>query len=351
MRVDDFDFELPPAAIAQEPRPRGTSRLLYLPSEGGTRHLSVADLPEILRAGDLLVVNDTRVIPSRLFGQAAGSSAAVEVFLVEPSPAGDAAEWIALTRPGKRSRPGMKIAFEGLAAEVLATRGDGSRLLRFSEDPRPHLERLGHVPLPPYIARPDTVADRERYQTVYARSEGAVAAPTAGLHFTPEILAALAAKEVETATLTLHVGLGTFKPMKVEEIAEHRMDAERYEVPAATAEAVERTRRRGGRVVAVGTTATRTLETVATEGGKIAPGSGRTDIFLTPGYPFQVVDVLLTNFHLPRSTLLLLVSAFAGRERILAAYQEAIATGYLFYSYGDAMLLERQRSGIVPSQG
>jgi S-adenosylmethionine:tRNA ribosyltransferase-isomerase len=344
MRVDDFDFELPPGAIAQEARPRGKSRLLHLPAEGALHHRSVADLPEILAPGDLVVLNDTRVIPSRLFGRAPGGGD-VEVFLVEPDAGGDPARWVALTRPGKRSRPGMLISFEGLEGEVVATREDGSRVLQFSEDPRPHLPRLGHVPLPPYIARPDTAADRERYQTVYARADGAVAAPTAGLHFTPEILAALAAKGVETTTLTLHVGLGTFKPMKVAVVEEHRMDSERYEVPAAAAEAIARARARGGRVVAVGTTATRTLETVALDGGLIAPGSGRADIFITPGFAFRVVDVLLTNFHLPRSTLLLLVSAFAGRERILAAYREAIAAGYLIYSYGDAMLLERRPPG------
>lgn len=342
MRVDDFDFELPPEAIAQEPRPRGTSRLVHLPADGPLRHRSVADLPEILLPGDLLVLNDTRVIPSRLFGRREPGGGGIEVLLVEPAQGGDPACWLALTKPGRKSRPGVRIAFGGLEAEVVATRDDGSRVLQFSEDPRPHLERLGHMPLPPYIARPDSAADRERYQTVYARQDGAVAAPTAGLHFTPEILAALQAKGVETATLTLHVGLGTFKPMKVEVVEEHRMDAERYEVPAAAAAAIARARERGGRVVAVGTTATRTLETVAAGGGLIAPGSGRTAIFITPGFPFQVVDVLLTNFHLPRSTLLLLVSAFAGRERILAAYQEAIAAGYLFYSYGDAMLLERR---------
>ncbi len=344
MRVDDFDFQLPPEAIAQEPRPRGQSRLLHLAAEGPARHRAGADLPEILAPGDLLVLNDTRVIPSRLFGRREPGGGEVEVLLVEPAPDGDPAEWIALTRPGRKSRPGSRLEFGGLAAEVIAAREDGSRVLRFSEDPRPHLERLGHMPLPPYIDRADTPADRERYQTVYSAKDGAVAAPTAGLHFTPEILAALAARGVAATTLTLHVGLGTFKPMKVDQVADHRMDAERYEVPPAAAEAIALARRRGGRVVAVGTTATRTLETVATVGGQISPGSGRTDIFITPGFDFRVVDVLLTNFHLPRSTLLLLVSAFAGRDRILAAYAEALREGYRFYSYGDAMLLERSRS-------
>lgn len=354
MRVDDFDFELPPEAIAQEPRPRGESRLLRLAASGAARHRRVADLPEILSPGDLLVLNDTRVIPSRLFGRREPGGGQLEVLLVEPAPDGDPARWIALTRPGRKSRAGARILFDGLAAEVEDTRADGSRLLRFSEDPRPHLDRLGHMPLPPYIERGDTPADRERYQTVYSAKDGAVAAPTAGLHFTAGILEALAAKGIETTTLTLHVGLGTFKPMKVDQVADHRMDAERYEVPAAAAEAVARARARGGRVVAVGTTATRTLETVATGGGQIAAGSGRTDIFITPGFDFRVVDALLTNFHLPRSTLLLLVSAFAGRETILAAYAEALREGYRFYSYGDAMLLERGRHrapGTAPPAG
>ena len=345
MRVDDFDFVLPPEAIAQEPRPRGESRLLHLAAAGSARHRSVADLPAILAPGDLVVLNDTRVIPSRLFARREPGGGEVEVLLVEPAPGGDATRWIALTRPGRKSRPGTQLVFDGLSAEVEQALEGGSRIVRFSEDPRPHLERLGHMPLPPYIQRPDGAADRERYQTVYSSKEGAIAAPTAGLHFTGAILDALAERGIETTAITLHVGLGTFKPMKVAEVADHRMDAERYEVPAAAAAAVARTRERGGRVVAVGTTATRTLETVATGDGQIAPGSGRTSIFITPGFSFQVVDVLLTNFHLPRSTLLLLVSAFAGRERILAAYAEAIAAGYRFYSYGDAMLLERSALG------
>lgn len=341
MRVDDFDFELPPEAIAQEPRPRGSSRLLRLAALGAARHRGIADLPEILHPGDLLVLNDTRVIPSRLFGQRQSGGGEVEVLLVEQAPGEDPRRWLALTRPGKKSRPGTRIVFEGLEAEVKAAHEDGSRTLRFSEDPAPHLEHLGHMPLPPYIQRSDTAADRERYQTVYSKKAGAIAAPTAGLHFTQEILAALAAKGIETTTLTLHVGLGTFKPMKVDKVEDHRMDAERYEVPEAAAEAVARTRKRGGRVVAVGTTATRTLESVAIGKGEIEPGSGRTALFITPGYELQVVDALLTNFHLPRSTLLLLVSAFAGRDTILEAYAEAIREGYRFYSYGDAMLIER----------
>jgi S-adenosylmethionine:tRNA ribosyltransferase-isomerase len=341
MRVDDFDFVLPPEAIAQEPRPRGESRLLRLAAHGAERHRRVADLPEILRPGDLLVLNDTRVIPSRLFGTRAPGGGEVELLLVEPAAGGDPRRWIALTKPGRKTRTGAKISFPGLEAEVEATREDGSRIVVFSEDPWPHLERLGHMPLPPYIERSDTAADRERYQTVYSAAPGAIAAPTAGLHFTREILDALARRGVESTTLTLHVGLGTFKPMKAQDVEDHVMEAERYEVPPSAADAVARTRARGGRVVAVGTTATRTLETVADGGGLISPGSGRTALFITPGFEFRVVDALLTNFHLPRSTLLLLVSAFAGREAILAAYEEAIREGYRFYSYGDAMLLER----------
>ena len=231
---------------------------------------------------------------------------------------------------------------EGLAAEVVDKREDGRHLLRFTEPIEPHLDRLGHIPLPPYIHRPDTPEDRERYQTVYARQPGAVAAPTAGLHFTERLLEEIAAAGVEIARVTLHVGIGTFKPVDAERIEEHRMESERYEIGEETAEAIRRAREAGRRIVAVGTTVVRTLEGAAAAGnGEVRAGSGSTGIFITPGFDFQVVDALLTNFHLPRSTLLMLVSAFAGRERVLAAYAEAIREGYRFYSYGDAMLVER----------
>jgi S-adenosylmethionine:tRNA ribosyltransferase-isomerase len=343
VRTSDFDYELPTGAIAQHPAPRGDSRLLALDRAGPERHRRVRDLPALLAPGDLLVVNDTRVIPARLFGRRSGAAAGggrVEILLVERL---GEREWEALARPGRRVRPGTRIEFEtGLAAEVVATAEGGRRRLRFSEPVEGHLDRLGHVPLPPYIERPDEAADRERYQTIFARHPGAVAAPTAGLHFSEELLRDLAAGGIERAAVTLHVGIGTFRPVTAERIVEHRMDRERYEVPAETAAAIGRTRARGGRVVAVGTTVVRTLEAAALATGEVGAGAGATDLFITPGFRFQVVDVLLTNFHLPRSTLLMLVAAFAGSERTLAAYAEAIREGYRFYSYGDAMLAERR---------
>jgi len=258
----------------------------------------------------------------------------MEVLLVEKL--GDR-DWEALVRPGRRARPGTEIVFEGLSAEVVDKREDRYRL-RFSEPVEPHLDRLGHVPLPPYIHRPDEASDRERYQTVFARTPGAIAAPTAGLHFSEKLLEEIAAAGIDIARVTLHVGIGTFKPVSAERIEDHRMDRERYEVSEEAAEAI----RKAQRVVAVGTTVVRTLESAAIAGGgEVRPGSGATELFITPGFRFQVVDALLTNFHLPRSTLLMLVSAFAGRERMLAAYEEAVCEGYRFYSYGDAMFVER----------
>jgi S-adenosylmethionine:tRNA ribosyltransferase-isomerase len=337
--TSDFDYDLPPASIAQEPAPRGESRLLVLDRAGPERHARVRDLPRLLRSGDLLVLNDTRVIPARLHGRSAGGGK-IEILLVEP--VGER-EWDALVKPGRRARPGARFEIgEGLAAEVVDKREDGRHRLRFSEPIEPHLDRLGHIPLPPYIHRPDTDEDRERYQTVFARQPGAVAAPTAGLHFTAELLAEIAAAGVEIARVTLHVGIGTFKPVSAERIEEHRMERERYEIGEETAAALRRAREAGRRIVAVGTTVVRTLEGAALAGGgEIRAGDGATDLFITPGFRFQVVDALLTNFHLPRSTLLMLVSAFAGRERVLAAYAEAVREGYRFYSYGDAMLAER----------
>jgi S-adenosylmethionine:tRNA ribosyltransferase-isomerase len=288
-------------------------------------------------------LNDTRVIPARLFGRRLGAGEGrMEVLLVEKL---EDREWDALVRPGRRARPGTGISFDGLTAEVIAKREDGRYRIRFSGPVEPHLDRLGHVPLPPYIHRPDEVADRERYQTVFARQPGAIAAPTAGLHFSEDLLEEIAAAGMGIAKVTLHVGIGTFKPVTAESIEDHRMESERYEIGEETAEAVRRTRESGGRIVAVGTTVVRTLESaVLAGGGEVRPGSGSTDLFITPGFRFRVVDVLLTNFHLPRSTLLMLVSAFAGRERILAAYEEAVREGYRFYSYGDAMLAERLTS-------
>jgi S-adenosylmethionine:tRNA ribosyltransferase-isomerase len=331
--TSDFDYDLPAASIAQEASPRGESRLLVLDRTGPERHAWVRDLPGLLRPGDLLVLNDTRVIPARLFGRSAGGGR-MEVLLVERL---GEREWHALVKPGKRARPGASVDFdENLTAEVVGKNEDRYRL-RFSEPVEPHLERLGHIPLPPYIHRPDTPEDRERYQTVYARTPGAIAAPTAGLHFTEDLLKEIEEAGVGIARVTLHVGIGTFKPVSVERIEEHRMDRERYEIGEEAAEAI----RRAERVVAVGTTVVRTLESAAVGDREVRAGSGSTELFITPGFRFQVVDALLTNFHLPKSTLLMLVSAFAGRERVLAAYEEAVREGYRFYSYGDAMFAER----------
>jgi S-adenosylmethionine:tRNA ribosyltransferase-isomerase len=341
----DFSYELPPDRIAQEPAPRGEGRLLVLDADAPHRHRRVRDLPGLLRPDDLLVVNDTRVIPARIFGRVVGGET-IELLLLERMGAN---EWECLARPGRRARPGARLLFAtGLDAEVLNKLEDGRVWVRFAEPVEPHLERIGHVPLPPYIRRADEPADRERYQTVFARHPGAVAAPTAGLHFSPELLAALGARGVELRPITLHVGLGTFRPVTASEIEAHRMERERYAVSPESAAAIRAARDDGRRVVAVGTTVVRALEGAAAApgaGGEVAAGEGVTDLFITPGFRFQVVDVLMTNFHLPCSTLLMLVAAFAGRERVLAAYEEAIAGGYRFYSYGDAMLVERRRAG------
>ncbi|MEP7008966.1 MAG: tRNA preQ1(34) S-adenosylmethionine ribosyltransferase-isomerase QueA [Acidobacteriota bacterium] len=344
----DFDYELPEGAIAERPAPRGESRLLVLDRAEPERHARVRDLPGLLRPGDLVVVNDTRVIPARLFARRSGgeeSAFGIELLLVEKL--GERA-WEVLAKPGKRVRPGAVLDLgEGLSAEVVALRDDGRREVRFSAEVEPYLDRLGHVPLPPYIKRADDEADRERYQTVFAKHPGAIAAPTAGLHLSTEILAALGEAGIGLASVTLHVGIGTFKPVTADLVHEHRMERERWEIGEPTAAAIERTKRSGGRIVAIGTTVVRALESAAAEPdaqgstGEIRAGSGATRLFITPGYSFRAVDVLMTNFHLPCSTLLMLVSAFAGRERILAAYREAIDAGYRFYSYGDAMLVER----------
>lgn len=333
MLTRDFDYDLPAGSIAQEAAPRGESRLLVLDRTGPDRHARVRDLPRVLRPGDLLVLNDTRVIPARLYGRSAGGGR-MEILLVERL---GEREWEALVKPGKRARPGARIEFdEGLTAEVTGKSEDRYRLW-FSEPVEPHLERLGHIPLPPYIHRPDTLEDRERYQTVYARTPGAIAAPTAGLHFTEDLLREIEEAGVRIARVTLHVGIGTFKPVSVETIEEHRMDRERYEISEEAAAAIGSAKR----IVAVGTTVVRTLESAAIGDREVRAGSGSAELFITPGFRFQVVDALLTNFHLPRSTLLMLVSAFAGRERVLAAYEEAVREGYRFYSYGDAMFAER----------
>ena len=342
MRVDAFDFDLPRALIADRPvTPRDAARLLEV---GETlRDGMVRDLPGRLRPGDILVFNDTRVIPARLAGKR--GTANVEATL-HKRVAED--RWRAFARPARKLRPGDAIEFApGFSAEVLAKGEAGEVELRFNRSGpalMEALQRWGRVPLPPYIKRPADERDRVDYQTVFAREDGAVAAPTAGLHFTPELLAALDARGVLRTTVTLHVGAGTFLPVKVEDTRDHVMHAEIGEIGAAAAEAINRTRAAGGRVVAVGTTSLRLLETVADDSGRLSPFSGETTLFVTPGYRFKIVDLLLTNFHLPRSTLFMLVSAFAGLERMQAAYAHAKEKAYRFYSYGDCCLLHRERT-------
>ena len=343
--VKDFDYALPPELIAQTPlAERDASRLLVLPRRGGApAHRQIADLPSLLEPGDLLIANDARVIPARLHGHKRGSGGKVELLLVEPLAEGSLS-WLAMAGSSKPLRAGAVVEVAGERFEVLEARGGGEVVVRPSlsgQALQDFLERAGELPLPPYIERDAPEAyDRDRYQTVFARTPGAVAAPTAGLHFTPRLLAALAGRGVELAHLTLHVGPGTFLPVRVERTEDHRMHRERYQVPEATAEAHARCRERGGRAIAVGTTSLRTLEAAwdpATS--RLRPGPGATNLFITPGYELRAVDGLLTNFHLPKSTLFMLVSAVAGLERVLAAYREAIAQRYRFFSYGVAMLV------------
>ncbi len=362
LRVADFDFELPEELIAQQPpAERGTSRMLVLERNGtGLRDASFADLPSLLHAGDLLVLNDSRVIPARLFGRRANArgkqepSGQIEALLTSPDAEGN---WSALVKPGRKVRVGDRLEFPDAAgnvlldAEVIGHGEFGERLLRFAPvaDFYAALEAIGHMPLPPYIHRDDMNTDRERYQTVFAAQKGSVAAPTAGLHFTPGALAAIEARGVEIARVTLHVGLGTFATLRVERVDEIHLHRERYTLPATTAEALNRARAEGRRIVAVGTTAVRTLEHCAREAAgrevawKLAGHSGETSIFISPGYEFRLVSALLTNFHLPQSSLIMLVSAFAGadggRERVLAAYEHAVRERYRFFSYGDCMFL------------
>ena len=354
MRTAEFDYELPPGRVAQEPAPERTAaRMLVLDRAGGPlRHTRVRDLPGFLRAGDLLVLNDTRVIPARVRGRKAETGGRVELLMVkEVAPR----VWEALCRASRPPRVGSQLRFAGdrLTGRVVGHREDGRVLVAWdgAEPVTEILEQVGEVPLPPYIKRPGSPNrgdgadaaqrrhDRERYQTVYAREPGAVAAPTAGLHFTRELLAALQARGVEHVMLTLHVGPGTFKPVTTEDIAAHCMEAERFGISPATAERINATRAGGGRVVAVGTTVVRALEAAADDYGRIRPGHGETELFICPPYRFRAVDVMLTNFHLPRSTPLVMVCAFAGRAPVMAAYREALREGYRFYSYGDCMLI------------
>jgi S-adenosylmethionine:tRNA ribosyltransferase-isomerase len=352
--VSDFDFDLPEELIAQQPpAERGQSRMLVLDrGAGGMRDSEFSELASLLRPGDVLVLNDSRVIPARLYARRTlrrekeKPTGRIEVMLTEP--AGDNC-WHALVRPGRKVAIGEVLVFPSqagaieLQAEVLERGPYGDRLLRFEpvDDFYSALDRIGHIPLPPYIHRDDGAADRERYQTVYSRERGSVAAPTAGLHFSSAALEEIAARGVEITRVTLHVGLGTFAPLRVERVADVHLHRERYTLPAATAEALNRTVRQGGRIVAVGTTVVRTLEHCALQAGRgeLSAHSGETEIFISPGFRFRMVSALLTNFHLPQSSLLMLVSAFAGRENVLAAYRHAVAGHYRFFSYGDCMFI------------
>ena len=358
MNVADFDFELPEDLIAQQPAvERDGSRLMAVDrASGRISHHHFSELPTLLRAGDLLVVNDTRVFPARLIGTRLPGGGSAECFLVRPTSEPDT--WLALVHPGQRLREGARMRFTGAAGassaagatsvvlhgEIVGRHFHGRRTVRlWTEDGSPvgeAIDAIGHVPLPPYIKRADAPSDRDRYQTIFARARGSIAAPTAGLHFTPEILSALAERGIERATVTLHVGYGTFQPVRVDRVEEHHVEAEHYQVTAETARALTRAKREGRRIIAVGTTTTRTLESLSTAAdGSVAPGSRETTLFIHPGFEFRMVSGLITNFHLPRSSLLMLVAAFAGRERILDAYRQAIQQRYRFYSYGDAMFI------------
>ena len=354
MEPADFDFTLPDELIAQEPpATRGASRLLVLHrTTGAIEHTTFSAVADYLRPGDLLVVNNTKVFPARLLGHRLPSGGAVEALLLrvgvpDPQEVGTC-ESDALVHPGQKLKPGARVLFERdgaqLHGEILARHFFGRRTIRLwtddGSDVASAIDRVGHIPLPPYIKRDDRASDRDRYQTVYARERGSVAAPTAGLHFTPELLAALAARGIERAEVTLHVGYGTFKPVRAERIEDHVVDPETFTVSSEAAAAMTRARREGRRVIAVGTTTVRALESLAVaDTGLVAPASGETRLFIHPGHEFRIVNAIITNFHLPRSSLLMLVAAFAGRERLLAAYREAVARRYRFYSYGDAMLI------------
>jgi len=344
MDLSSFEYQLPSELIAQEPaEPRDASRLLVLDRRRGAwEDRRFDDFPALLRPGDCLIANESRVIPARLLGALEAGSQRVELLLLRPiAPT----RWEAIVRPARHCRPGARVMLAGGAARatVVEQRAEGVRVVEIDAPwpARELLERHGLPPLPPYIGRHDAPKpeDRDRYQTVYARNEGSVAAPTAGLHFTPELIRRLDACGVEVHFLTLHVGPATFRPLRSERVEEHRMDAEPVEIPEATARAVNRARTEGRRVIAVGTTTARTLEWACDGQGRVRPGAGAADLFIYPGHRFRIMNVLLTNFHLPRSTLLLLAAAFAGRELILTAYQHAIAGRYRFYSYGDAMLI------------
>jgi len=344
MTLSDFDYALPPELIAQHPvEPRDAARLLVVHRKDGRfEHRVFRDLPDYLRAGDVLVLNNTRVIPARLRGRKT-TGGEVEVLLLRPAAGegtGGGETWEVLVRPGRRVRQGTRLIFAAdVAGEVIGTLDGGVRVMAF-DCPHPVLEAIrsiGETPLPPYVYEP--LRDPDDYQTVYASIDGAVAAPTAGLHFTAGLLDQIHRAGIETATLTMHIGIGTFRPVTAEDPAQHKMDAEWYQVSSEAAQTINAARARGGRIIPVGTSAVRTLETVAAEDGVVRPGEGWSHMFIVPGYRFRVTDALVTNFHLPRTTLLMLVSALAGRELILHAYAEAIRDRYRFYSFGDAMLI------------
>lgn len=343
MHLHDFDFALPEELIAQEPLAERTgSRLMVLDRVKGDLTIGgFNDIVDHFRSGDVLVINDTRVIPARLLG-CKESGGKVEVLLVRRL-VGDAETWICLTKASKGPRVGTRLLLGDTLTGVVVEGGEEPyKHIQFAceGDFLKQVEEIGHIPLPPYIHRDDSQLDKERYQTVFAKEAGAVAAPTAGLHFTPEVLERLRNKGVEVLPLTLHVGIGTFLPVRVDNIREHRMHEEHFTVPVATAAAVNQARAEGRRIFALGTTSTRTLEYAVDDKGRLQAGSGSCDLFIYPGYRFRTVDAMLTNFHLPRSTLLMLVSAFAGRESVLAAYRRAVAEGFRFFSYGDCMLIK-----------
>lgn len=340
MNLHDFDYELPQELIAQDPlEDRSGSRLMLLNRDtGAVEHHIFREIVDYLNPGDCLVVNNTKVIPARLFGSKVGTDAKIEVLLLKR---GEDNVWETLVKPGRKAKPGVKISFgDGLlTGEVLDVVEDGNRLIRFTYDGifEEILDRLGQMPLPPYITH--QLKDKNRYQTVYAKHDGSAAAPTAGLHFTEELLQKIRDKGVRIAHVTLHVGLGTFRPVKVENILEHHMHSEFYVVEEEQACIINETRQQGGRIIAVGTTSCRTLESAADEKGILQARSGWTDIFIYPGYEFRLVDCLITNFHLPESTLMMLVSALVGRDKIMAAYAEAVKERYRFFSFGDAMFI------------
>ena len=341
LKKSDFYFDLPEELIAQDPlEDRSSSRLLVLDKEtGATEHRIFKDITDYLEPGDCLVLNNTRVIPARLYGEREGTGGQVEVLLLKR---GEGDVWETLVRPGKKCKPGQKLVFGGgkLRAEVLETVEDGNRLIRFYYEGiwEEVLDSLGEMPLPPYITH--KLKDKNRYQTVYARFDGSAAAPTAGLHFTPELLKKIEEKGIRLAYVTLHVGLGTFRPVKEENILDHHMHTEMYQVTGEAADIINSTKQNGGRVICVGTTSCRTVESASDEKGIVKAGSADTGIFIYPGYKFKVLDCLITNFHLPESTLVMLVSALAGRENVLKAYGEAIKERYRFFSFGDAMFIK-----------